>query len=67
MSKRKSFHLLSVDSLDKTIPTDLSQSPEHVAHTSAASIPSSQAVHKALMEQREKREKEALAKLGVKV
>jgi hypothetical protein len=67
MSKRKSFHLLSVDSLDKTIPADLSQSPEHVAHTSAASIPSSQAVHKALMEQREKREKEALAKLGVKV
>jgi hypothetical protein len=67
MSKRKSFHLQSVDSLDRSAQADLSQSPEHVAHTSSASIPSSQAVHKALLEQREKREKEALQKLGVKL
>lgn len=67
MSKRKSFHLQSVDSLDKGIPADLSQSPEHVAHTSSASIPSSQAIHKALLKQREQREKEALKKLGVQL
>ncbi|KAJ9101954.1 hypothetical protein QFC19_005036 [Naganishia cerealis] len=67
MSKRKSFHLLSVDSRDNSIPADLSKSPEHVAHTSAASIPSGQAVQKALMEHRQQREQEALKKLGVQV
>lgn len=67
MSKRKSFHLQSVDSFDKTIPVDLSQSPEHLAHTSSASIPSSQAVQKALLEQREQREMEALKKLGAQL
>ncbi|KAJ9125290.1 hypothetical protein QFC22_000246 [Naganishia vaughanmartiniae] len=67
VSKRKSFHLVSVDSRDNNIPADLSKSPEHVAHTSAASIPSGQAVQRALMEHRQQREKEALRKLGVEV
>lgn len=67
VSKRKSFHLLSVDSRDNNIPADLSKSPEHVAHTSAASIPSGQAVQRALIEHRRQREQEALKKLGVQV